>query len=95
MAPAPPTKEKILSLFFSKPRRRFIPTETLKGIAIPRGELQAVIESLRQLCREGKLVRLRKNHYALPDGFPYFCSLIPFVLWQVHLKSQRLTLRNR
>ncbi|TAK04471.1 ribonuclease R [bacterium] len=68
MAPTPPTREKILSLFFSKPRRRFTPTEILKGIAAPRGELQAVMESLRQLCREGKLVRFRKNHYALPDA---------------------------
>jgi ribonuclease R len=29
--------------------------------------LQLVIEALRGLCRDGQLVRLKKNHYALPD----------------------------
>lgn len=68
MAPTPPTREKILSLFFSRPRRRFTPAEILKGIAVPRGDLQAITDSLRELCREGKLLRLKKNHYALPDA---------------------------
>src|SRR3972149_3365415 len=68
MAPTPPTRDKILSLFFSKPRRRFSLPEILKGMSGPRGELQAVTDCLRQLCREGKLVRLKKNHYALPDA---------------------------
>ncbi|HZH82569.1 MAG TPA: ribonuclease R, partial [Phototrophicaceae bacterium] len=30
-------------------------------------ELQLVIEALRELCRDGQLVRLKKNHYALAD----------------------------
>jgi len=68
MAPTPPTRDKILSLFFSKPRHRFSLPEILKGTAGSRGELQAVTDCLRQLCREGKLVRLKKNHYALPDA---------------------------
>lgn len=68
MVPTPPTREKILSLFFSKPRYRFTPAEILKGIGGARDELQAIVDGLRQLCREGKLVRTKKNHYALPDA---------------------------
>src|SRR3989338_10055947 len=61
-------KHKLLAFFYSKPRHRFSLPEILKGTAGPRGELQAVTDCLRQLCREGKLVRLKKNHYALPDA---------------------------
>ncbi|MFQ5902439.1 MAG: ribonuclease R, partial [Candidatus Binatia bacterium] len=69
MAPPPsPAKQKILAFFFSKPRRRLTPLEILKGIGASRGELQAITDSLRELSREGKIVRLKKNHYALPDA---------------------------
>jgi ribonuclease R len=27
-----------------------------------------VVDALRDLCREGRIVRLKKNHYALPDA---------------------------
>ncbi len=33
-----------------------------------RADLQAITDSLRELSREGKIVRLKKNHYALPDA---------------------------
>src|SRR3990167_3610799 len=68
MAPTPPTRDKILSLFFSKPRHRFSLPEILKGTAGSRGELQAVTDCALPICGEGKLVRLKKNHYALPDA---------------------------
>lgn len=60
-------REKILRLFHSKPRRRFAPEQILKGIGAARDELPAVTDSLRELCREGRIVRLKKNRYALPD----------------------------
>ena len=65
---SPAVGDKILSFFFSRPRRRFTPAEVLKGAGGARGDLEAIVEGLKQLCREGKLVRLKKNHYALPDA---------------------------
>ncbi len=67
-SPSRAVKDKILSFFTARPRRRFTPLEILKAMTGSRGELQAITDDLRQLCREGKLVRLRKNHYALPDA---------------------------
>ena len=67
---SPPSsiQQKLLNFFFSKPRRRFTPQEILKAVPGPREDLQSITDSLRQLCREGKLVRLKKNHYALPEA---------------------------
>ncbi|MEK7341504.1 MAG: ribonuclease R [Candidatus Binatota bacterium] len=61
-------KHKLLAFFYSKPRRRFTPMEILKGLASPRADLQSTVDGLRELIRDGKLVRLKKNHYALPDA---------------------------
>ena len=61
------TQEKILALFNKQPRARFTPAEVQRRAGIERGDLQAIIDALRQLCRDGRLVRLKKNHYALPD----------------------------
>ncbi|MBI4489913.1 MAG: ribonuclease R [Deltaproteobacteria bacterium] len=69
-------KEKILSFFFSKPRHRFTPLEILKGIGASREDLQVITDRLRELCREGKLVRLKKNHYALPDAQNYLTGKV-------------------
>jgi ribonuclease R len=69
-------KEKILSFFFSKPRHRFTPLEILKGIGASREDLQVIADRLRELCREGKLVRLKKNHYALPDAQNYLTGKV-------------------
>ncbi len=60
-------QEKILGLFNKQPRARFTPAEVQRRAGIERGDLQAIIDALRQLCRDGRLVRLKKNHYALPD----------------------------
>ncbi|HEX6769228.1 MAG TPA: hypothetical protein VF208_07735, partial [Candidatus Binatia bacterium] len=60
-------QEKILELFNKQPRSRFTPAELQRRAGFERGDLQAVIDGLRQLCRDGRLVRLKKNHYALPD----------------------------
>ncbi|MBI2540162.1 MAG: ribonuclease R [Deltaproteobacteria bacterium] len=68
VASSPAVGDKILSFFFSRPRRRFTPAEVLKGAGGARGDLDAIVEGLKQLCREGKLVRLKKSHYALPDA---------------------------
>src|SRR3954465_14241030 len=61
------TAEKILSYFRSRPRHRMTPAEILKGIGAGRSDLNGVVESLRALTKEGRVVRLKKNHYALPD----------------------------
>jgi len=59
--------DKILALFARKPRERLTPAEILRRAGLARDELQLVIETLRELCRDGQLVRLKKNHYALAD----------------------------
>jgi ribonuclease R len=61
------TAEKILSYFRSRPRHRMTPAEILKGIGAERDDLNDVVESLRALAKEGQVVRLKKNHYALPN----------------------------
>ncbi|MFQ5541578.1 MAG: hypothetical protein ACE5E2_02020, partial [Candidatus Binatia bacterium] len=69
MASVPaPIKQKILFFFSSKPNTRFSLKEIQRGIGQPAKEIQGTLEALRELAREGKLVRLRKNHYALPGG---------------------------
>jgi ribonuclease R len=62
------TRKRILDLFATKPNARLTPVEIHKRAGFARDELQLVIDSLRDLTREGRLVRLKKNHYALPDG---------------------------
>ena len=59
--------DKILALFARRPRERLTPAEILRRAGFARDELTLVIEGLRRLCRDGQLVRLKKNHYALPD----------------------------
>src|SRR6266508_3088449 len=58
---------KILDLFAKKPKNRLTPAEILRHAAFGRDELQGIVDALRELCRDGRLVRLKKNHYALPD----------------------------
>ena len=60
-------EDKILKLFTQNPRARLTPGEIHRRGGFPGDDLQAVIDSLRDLCRQGRLVRLKKNHYALPD----------------------------
>jgi ribonuclease R len=62
------TAEKILSYFSKRPRQRLTPAEILKGIGAERDDLNNVVESLRSLAKEGRVVRLKKNHYALPNS---------------------------
>ncbi|HXG52224.1 MAG TPA: ribonuclease R [candidate division Zixibacteria bacterium] len=59
--------EKILALFARNPRLRLTPAEIQRRGGFAPKDLQAVVDALRALCREGRLVRLKKNHYALPD----------------------------
>jgi ribonuclease R len=61
-------RRKILSLFAKKPRLRLTPAEIHRRGGFSPGELQSVIDALRELCRDRRLVRLKKNHYALPDS---------------------------
>ena len=68
-APAPGrTQERILDLFAKKPRTRLTPVEIQKRAGFGRDELQRIVDALRELTREGRIVRLKKNHYALPDA---------------------------
>lgn len=63
-----PVKEKILSVFFSRPGYHLTPQEILKKIGGSRDSLKTVTETLRELTRSGELVRLKKKHFALPRG---------------------------
>ncbi len=63
-----PIKQKILYFFSSKPRHRFSLKEIQTGIGHPAKENQRTLDALRALAREGKVARLKKNHYALPGG---------------------------
>jgi ribonuclease R len=60
------TRKKILDLFGKKPRTRLTPVEIQKRAGFGRDEVQRVVDALRELTREGQIVRLKKNHYALP-----------------------------
>ena len=62
------TRQRILDLFAKRPSTRLTPLEILRRAGFSRDELQLVVNSLRDLTREGRLVRLKKNHYALPDS---------------------------
>ncbi len=59
-------EQNILELFAQKPRERLTPAEIQRRAGLGRDALQSVIDALRELCRDGRLVRLKKNHYALP-----------------------------
>ena len=60
-------QQKILALFSNKTRARLTPAEVQRRAGFAGDELPSVIDALRELCRTGRLVRLKKNHYALPD----------------------------
>jgi len=60
-------EQKIIRLFAQKPGERLTPPEIQRRAGFGRDALQSVIDALRELCRDGRLVRLKKNHYALPD----------------------------
>ncbi len=61
-------QRKILDLLAKKPRVRLTPAEIQRRGSFPSGDLQRIIDTLRELCSEGRLVRLKKNHYGVPDG---------------------------
>ncbi|MGH7844752.1 MAG: ribonuclease R [Candidatus Binatia bacterium] len=61
-------KHKILSFFAAHPRRRLKPKEIQKKARLAETDLDTVVESLRLLVREAQLIRVQKNHYALPEG---------------------------
>ncbi|MGH7832676.1 MAG: ribonuclease R [Candidatus Binatia bacterium] len=61
-------KDKILAFFAARPRHRFKPAEIQRKIGENSRELHAVLEALRQLTKEGRLVRSKGNHYGLPEG---------------------------
>ncbi len=60
--------DRIVSFLAKRPRQRLTPAEILKGVGAARGELNEVVDSLRTLAKEGRVVRLKKNHYALPSA---------------------------
>ncbi len=66
--PASSIEQKILKFFLSRPPRRLTPAEILKGIGARRDDLNEIAGSLRNLARDGRIVRLKKNHYALPNA---------------------------
>jgi ribonuclease R len=61
-------RDKILDLFAKKPKTRLTPAEILRRAGFSRDDLQLVVDGLRELTREGRVVRSKKNHYTLPDG---------------------------
>ena len=62
------TQKRILELFAKRPKTRLTPVEIQKRGGFGRAELQRIVDALRELAREGRIVRLKKNHYALPDA---------------------------
>ncbi|HWO43261.1 MAG TPA: ribonuclease R, partial [Candidatus Eisenbacteria bacterium] len=68
MPPSNQACEKILEVFAKKPRLRLAPSEIARKAGFSRDELQRVVECLRDLARDGRVVRLKKNRYALPDA---------------------------
>lgn len=65
---SPQVREKISNLFLGKPRLRLTPVEIARRAGVKQDDVQIVLESLRRLVREGRMVRLKKNHYGLPDS---------------------------
>ncbi len=65
---SPNVREKISNLFMGKPRLRLTPVEIARRAGLKQNDLQIVLDSLRRLVREGRMVRLKKNHYGLPDS---------------------------
>ena len=65
---SPQAREKICDLFKGKPRLRLTPVEIARKGGFKQDDLQIVTDSLRRLVREGRMVRLKKNHYGLPDS---------------------------
>ena len=61
-------EERIVSFLSKRPRHRLTPAEIHRGIGGERDDLNEIIQSLRTLTKEGRVVRLKKNHYALPDA---------------------------
>lgn len=61
-------RQRILDLFSRKPKIRLTPVEVHKRGGFGREELQPVVDALRELVQEGQIIRLKKNHYALPDA---------------------------
>jgi ribonuclease R len=60
-------QKKILDLFVRKLAIRLTPSEIQRRAGFRHGDLEVIVDALRELCRDGRLVRLKKNHYALPD----------------------------
>ena len=63
----PAHSKRFFSCLPAQPRARLTPIEIHRRAGFARNDLQQVIDALRGLCRQGRLVRLKKNHYALPD----------------------------
>src|ERR1044072_8542190 len=61
-------EQKILNLFAKKPKTRLTPAEIVRRGGFTPDDLDVVVQSLKTLAREGRIVRLKKNHYALPDA---------------------------
>src|ERR1043166_1111686 len=65
-APIARAQKKILDLFARKPKTRLTPAEIQRRAGFSADELQVVLDSLKTLAREGRIVRLKKNHWGLP-----------------------------
>jgi ribonuclease R len=59
-------KRAIFELFLAHPRHRFTPKEIQEKTKTEEKKLEPIVAALRELAREGKLIRLQKHHYALP-----------------------------
>jgi ribonuclease R len=60
-----PIKRKILAFFLAHQRLRLKPREIQKKAGAAETDLQTVVEALRELAREGKILRTQKSHYAV------------------------------
>jgi ribonuclease R len=80
-----PIKRKILAFFLAHQRLRLKPREIQKKAGAGEAELQTIVDALRELAHEGKIIRTQKSHYGLaasqnlilgrvqahPDGFGF------------------------
>ncbi len=67
-------KPRILSFMLSRPGRRFSLREIRKGFGKPARE--TVLDALRELIQERKILRLHKNHYVLAKAASVVCGVV-------------------
>src|SRR5512141_857707 len=61
------SKQKILEFMRSRTYRPLLFKELMKELAIPRGDREEFKVSVRELIRDGEMVKIRGERYGLPE----------------------------